>query len=73
VPGKLFEQLQIGETQADNLDLPQNLMGTRLEHRLGFVDLQLVRSDQLHRTLFSRNGCRCHIKSMQLRQNLLWA
>ena len=41
----------------------QHLVGAGLEDGFGFVDLQLVRSDQLHRLLFFRN---CH-NSLKLR------
>ena len=61
VAGKLFEQLQVGEAQADDFDPPENLVGPRLEDGLGFVDPQLVRADQLHGALFLRQNARRHI------------
>ena len=57
VAGKLFQQLQIGKTQAADLDLAEDLMRPRLEHGFGFIDTELVGGDQLHRALFFRNGC----------------
>ena len=60
VAGKLFEELEVGEAQADDFDPPQDLIGSRLEDGLGFVDLQPVWADQLHGALEFWNGSVWH-------------
>lgn len=55
--GELFEQLQVGETEATDFNLAKHLMGPGLENRFGFIDAELVGTYQLHRTLFFRNSC----------------
>ena len=47
VPGELLEQLEIGEAQADRLDLGEHLVRARLDDRLGRIEFELVGTDQL--------------------------
>ena len=56
--GELLEQLQVGETQTNDLDPAEDLVRARLEDGLGFVNQQPVGSNQLNRALTFRNdGC----------------
>jgi len=65
VTGELLEQFQVGETQADNFDAPENLVGTGLEHLFVFIEGQLIGADQLDGPLpggdggGSHRGCNC--------------
>ena len=58
VSGELLEQLEVGEAQADRLDLGEHLMRSGLGDRLGRIERKLVRADQLDGAL------RCGISVM---------
>jgi len=49
--GELFEQLEIRKAEPHDFHPPEHLVWPGFEHRLGFIDPQLVRSDQLHGSL----------------------